>query len=102
MTYADLRQRVLAKLSPESEISDRERALYGIAHIAVTGDAEGATLDQFVSVGDWSLVEHGMAELEGRFADEIDELRRMLAADPRPTAEKATVLWQEFISAPPP
>jgi hypothetical protein len=43
-----------------------------------------------------------MAELEGRFADEIDELRRMLAADPRPTAEKATVLWQEFISAPPP
>ena len=102
MTYAALRQRLLAKLSPESEVSDREHALYGLAHIAVTGDAEGATLDQFVSEGDWPPVEHAMDELEGRFADEMAELRRMLAADPRLAAEKAAVIWREFIRAHPP
>ncbi len=101
MTYAELRQRVLAKLSPEAEVSDQERALYSIAHIAVSGDAEGATLDQFLSERDWPLVEHAMAELEAQFTDEIAELRRLLAADPRPAAERAAALWSEFISAPP-
>jgi hypothetical protein len=100
MTYAELRRRVLAKLSTEADVSDCERALYGIAHIAVSGDAEGATLDQFISEGDWPLVEHAMAELEEQFADEIAQLRQLLAADPRPPAEQAAVLWREFISAP--
>jgi hypothetical protein len=102
MTYAELRQRVLAKLSPEAEVSDQERALYGIAHIAVSGDAEGATLDQFISVNDWPLVEHAMVELEAKFAAEIAELRRLLATDPRSPAEQAAVLWQDFINAPQP
>ena len=100
VTYAELRRRVLAKLSPEADVSDRERALYGIAHIAVSGDAEGATLDQFISDDDWPLVEHAMAALEAQFADEIAELRQLLAADPRPAAELAAALWRDFISAP--
>jgi hypothetical protein len=98
MTYAELRQRVLAKLAPEAEASDQERALYGIAHIAVSGDAEGATLDQFISEGDWTLVEHAMVALETQFADEIAELRRLLAADTRPSADQAAALWRDFIS----
>ena len=99
MTYAELRQRVLARLSPEADVSDRERALYGIAHLAVSGGAEGATLDLFTSDRSWPLVEHAMAELEGHFANEIAELRQLLAADPRPLAERAAALWQEFIGA---
>jgi hypothetical protein len=102
MTYAELRWRVLAKLSPEADVTDCERALYGIAHAAVSGGAGGATLNQFTSDRDWSLVEHAMTELEAHFANEIAELRRTLAADPRPVAERAAALWQEFIGAPPP
>jgi hypothetical protein len=54
----------LAKLSPEAEVSDQERALYSLVHLAVSGDAEGTTLDQFVSEREWPLDEHAMAELE--------------------------------------
>jgi hypothetical protein len=100
MSYAALRQRVLAKLSPEAEVSDHERALYGLAHLAVSGDAEGAALDQVVSEREWPLVEHATAELEARFADEIAARRRRLAADPGPPDEQAAVLWRAFISAP--
>jgi hypothetical protein len=100
MTYTELRQRVLEKLSPEADASDHERALYGIAHLAVSGDADGAALDQFVSEWEWPLVEHAMAALEARFADEIATLRRLLTADPRPAADQAAVLRREFITAP--
>jgi hypothetical protein len=100
ITYAGLRQRVLGKLSTEADISDCERALYGIAHAAVSGGAEGPTLDLFTSDRSWPLVEHAMAELEEHFADEITELRRLLAADPRPVGEQAAALWEEFIGAP--
>jgi hypothetical protein len=102
ITYAGLRQRVLGKLSTEADVSDCERALYGIAHAAVSGGAEGATLDLFTSDRSWPLVEHAMAELEEHLANEIAELRRLLAADPRPAAERAAALWQEFIGAPRP
>jgi hypothetical protein len=78
ITYAGLRQRVLGKLSTEADVSDCERALYGIAHAAVSGGAEGATLDLFTSDRSWPLVEHAMAELEEHFANEIAELRRLL------------------------
>ncbi len=100
VAYAELRQRILARLSPEADVSDRERALYSIARIAVSGDAEGATLDQFVSDNDWPVVEHAMVELEAHFADEIAELRQLISADPRPAAERAAALWREFITAP--
>jgi hypothetical protein len=92
ITYAGLRQRVLGKLSIETDVSDCERALYGIAHAAVSGGAEGPTLDLFTSERSWPLREH--------FADEITELRQLLAADPRPVAERGAALWQEFIGAP--
>jgi hypothetical protein len=100
-TYAELRQRVLAELSPEADVTDYARALYGIAHAADSGGAEGATLDLFTSDRDWSMVEHAMAELEENFSNEISGLRGVLAADPRPVAERAAALWQEFIGAPP-
>ena len=100
ITYAGLRQRVLGKLSTEADVSDCERALYGIAHAAVSGGSEGPTLNLFTSDRSWPLVEHAMAELEEHFADEIIELQGLLAADPRPVAARAAALWQEFIGAP--
>jgi hypothetical protein len=33
LTYTELRRRALAKLSPEADASDHERALYSIAHL---------------------------------------------------------------------
>jgi hypothetical protein len=100
ITYTGLRHRVLGKLSTEADVSDCERALYGIAHAAVSGGAEGVTLDLFTSDRNWPLVERAMAELEEHFADEIAELRGVLAADSRSVAERAAALWQEFIGAP--
>jgi hypothetical protein len=57
-------RRVLAKLSPEGEVSDPERALYGVTHLAISGDGEGATLDQFIPEGDCPPVEHALTALE--------------------------------------
>jgi hypothetical protein len=63
--------------------------------------AEGVTLDLFTSDRDWPLVEHAMAESAVHFADEIAALRRLLAGDSPPAAERVAALWQEFIGAPP-
>jgi len=81
---------VLAKLSPEGEVSDPERALYGVTHLAISGDSEGATLDQFIPEGDCPPVEHALTVLEAPAA------RRW----PRPGADYAALLWREFITAP--
>jgi len=48
-----------------------------------------------------ALVEYAMAELEVHFANEIAALRRLLAGDSRPAAERVAALWQEFIGASP-
>jgi hypothetical protein len=76
------------KLSLEAEVSDHERALYGMAHLAVRGDTKGTILDQSISDQGFSVAEHTMAELEAP------------AADPPPAAGQAVVLWRESITAP--
>lgn len=112
-SYAETRRHVLAKLSPEA---DHEALLWGVAYLAIRGEAQQAALDLLTASGaerrDWALVERVMEGLERRFADEIAavhaELMRQLhaiqTAPDYPKAREAvvTALQEEFIRGQPP
>jgi hypothetical protein len=111
MTYAEIRQRVLAQLSPEMDRAEIPALLYTLAYIALHRDAREAAAAMLTGSGpdrqDRAEVEAILSGLEASWDEEIAALRAEVARQRGLAAQTSlgsgavlALLQREFVFAP--
>jgi hypothetical protein len=108
MTYAEIRQRVLAQLSPEMDRAEIPALLHTLAYIALHRDAQEAAAAMLTGPDrqDRAEVEATLSGLEASWGEEIAALRAEIARQQGLTAQTIlgsgavlAILQQEFVFA---
>jgi hypothetical protein len=109
MTYAEIRQRVLAQLSPEMDRAEIPALLHTLAYIALHRDAQEAAAAMLTGGPDRqdrAEVEATLSGLEASWGEEIAALRAEIARQQGLTAQTIlgsgavlAILQQEFVFA---
>lgn len=111
MTYTEIRQRVLAQLSPEMDRAEIPALLHTLAYIALHRDAREAAAAMLTGGGpdrqDRAQVETTLGALEASWGQEITALRAEVARQRGLMAQTSlgsgavlALLQREFIYAP--
>lgn len=112
MTYAEIRQRVLAQLSPEMDRTEIPALLHTLAYIALHRDAQEAAAAMLTGSGpdrqDHAQVETTLHELETSWGQEIAALRAEVARQQDLASQTSlgsgavlALLQREFVYVPP-
>jgi hypothetical protein len=109
MTYAEIRQRVLAQLSPEMDRAEIPALLHTLAYIALHRDAQEAAAAMLTGGPDRqdrAEVEATLSGLEASWGEEIAALRAEITRQRGLTAQTVlgsgavlAILQQEFVFA---
>lgn len=110
MTYAEIRQRVLAQLSPEMDRAEIPALLHTLAYIALHRDAREAAAAMLTGSGpdrqDRAELEATLSSLEASWGQEIAALRAEIARQQGLAAQTSlgsgavlALLQREFVFA---
>jgi hypothetical protein len=110
MTYAEIRQRVLAQLSPEMDRAEIPALLHTLAYIALHRDAQEAAAAMLTGSGpdrqDRAELEATLSSLEASWGQEIAALRAEIARQQGLAAQTSlgsgavlALLQREFVFA---